>query len=154
MLGRIGRVTVGLAIGALVVAGLGTAGPTATIYKVSASLNAKQEVPKQVVKAPNATGSFSGTYVEHGKTATLKWKLTYSHLSGPASAAHIHIGKVGVAGNVLVSLCAANCHSGMTGKATITSRTVNDIERGKTYVNVHTAKNPNGEIRGQVKETE
>ena len=152
MLGRIGRVTVGLAAGALVAAGLGTAGSTAT-YKVSASLNAKQEIPKQVVKAPNATGSFSGKYVEHGKTATLTWKLTYSKLSGPALQAHIHLGKAGVAGNVIVPLCANNCHSGMTGTAKITSKMVAQIEAGKTYVNVHTAKNPAGEIRGQVKAT-
>jgi len=152
MLGRIGRVTAGLAAGTLVAAGLGTAGSTVT-YKVSASLNAKQEIPKQVVKAPNATGSFSGTYVEHGKTATLKWKLTYSRMSGAPSAAHIHLGKTGVAGNVIVSLCAGNCHSGMTGTAKISSKIVAQIEAGKTYVNVHTAKNPNGEIRGQVKST-
>jgi hypothetical protein len=144
--------TAGLAAGALVVAGLASAGATTT-YAVSASLNAKQEIPKQVVKAPNATGSFSGTYVEHGTTATLKWKLTYSRLSGKANAAHIHLGKTGVAGNVLVALCAGNCHSGMTGTAKITSKIVAQIEAGKTYVNVHTAKNPNGEIRGQVKAT-
>jgi hypothetical protein len=148
MLGRIGRVTAGLAAGVLVVAGLATAAST---YKVSATLNARQEIPKQVVKAPNATGSFSGSYVEHGKTATLKWKLTYSHLTGSATQAHIHLGKTGVAGNVIVPLCAGNCHSGMTGTAKITSKLVAQMEAGKTYVNVHTAKNPAGEIRGQVK---
>ena len=57
MLGRIGRVTAGLAVGALVAAGLGAAAET---YKVSATLNAKQEIPKQAVKAPNAKGGFSG----------------------------------------------------------------------------------------------
>lgn len=150
MLGRIGRVIAGLAAGVLVVAGLAAAAST---YKVSATLNARQEIPKQVVKVPNATGSFSGSYVEHGKTATLKWKLTYSRVGGSATAAHIHLGKAGVAGNVIVPLCAGNCHSGMTGTAKISSKIVGQIEAGKTYVNVHTAKNPNGEIRGQVKST-
>ncbi len=148
MLGRIGRVTAGLAAGVLVVAGLAAAAST---YKVSATLNARQEIPKQVVKAPNATGSFSASYVEHGKTATLKWKLMYSRLSGSASAAHIHLGKAGVSGNVIVPLCAGNCRSGLTGTAKITSKVVAQMEAGKTYVNVHTTKNPAGEIRGQVK---
>ena len=148
MLGRIGRFTAGLAAGTLVVAGLAAAGST---YRVSASLTAAQEIPKQVVKAPNAKGSFSGTVVEKARAATLKWKLTYSHLSGKATQAHIHAGKRGVAGNVLVALCASNCHSGMTGTAKISHSVVNQIEAGKTYVNVHTAKNPAGEIRGQVK---
>jgi hypothetical protein len=150
MLGRIGRVTVGLAAVALVTAGLGAAAET---YKVSATLNAKQEIPKQAVKVLNATGGFSGSYVEHGKTATLKWKLTYSRLSGKATAAHIHLGKKGAAGNVIVPLCAGNCHSGLTGTAKISEKVVSQLEAGKTYVNVHTTKNPAGEIRGQVKVT-
>jgi hypothetical protein len=150
MLAKMGRIAVVLAAAALVVAGLAAARES---YKVSASLNVAQEVPKQVVKTPNARGSFSGTVV-NGKKATLKWTLSYSHLSGKATAAHIHVGKRGVAGNVLVALCGGNCHSGMRGTATFSKDVVDKIERGTTYVNVHTAKNPAGEIRGQVKVTE
>ena len=149
MFGRIGRVTLGVAASALVAAGLAAAGES---YKVGATLNVKQEVPKQAVKAPNANGAFTGTYTEAGKKATLKWKLTYSRLSGKATAAHIHLGKPGVAGNVIVPLCAP-CKPGQTGTATITSKVVSQLEAGKTYVNVHTGKNPAGEIRGQVKVT-
>jgi len=144
----LGKAVGTLAAVTLVAAGLAAA---AQIHKVSATLNAMQEVPKQVVKAPNAKGAFSGTYVQHGRRATLTWKLTYSGLTGRATAAHIHLGKPGVSGNVIVPLCAVNCHSGMTGSATISSTVVAALEAGKTYVNVHTAKNPAGEIRGQVK---
>ena len=151
MLARMGRIAAGLAAAALVVAGLAAAKES---YRVSATLNVKQEVPKQAVSAPNAHGSFTGTVVENGKKATLKWKLSYSELSGKATAAHIHLGKRGVAGNVLIALCGGNCHSGMTGTAMFASNIVDKIERGQTYVNVHTAKNPAGEIRGQVKVTE
>ena len=150
MLGRIGRVAAGLAAVALVTAGLGAAAET---YKVSATLNAQQEIPKQVVKAPNAKGGFTGTYVEKGKSATLRWKLTFSRLSGKPTAAHIHLGKKGVAGDVIVPLCAGNCRSGMSGAAVISSKVVTQLESGKTYVNIHTKKNPNGEVRGQVKVT-
>ena len=146
MLRTIGCIAAAFLVGASAATAAGT-----ETYKVSAKLNAGQEIPKQVVKAPNATGTFSGSYVEHGKTAKLTWKLTYSGLSGKATAAHIHLGKAGVAGNVLVPLCAANCRSGMTGSATIKASVVKALEAGKTYVNVHTAKNPAGEIRGQVK---
>jgi CHRD domain len=150
MLRNMRRVAAGLGAAALVVAALASASASKT-YKISAPLTVKQEVPKQVVKAPNAKGSFTGTIVEKGKKATLKFKLSYSHLSGAATAAHIHLGKRGVAGNVLVPLCGGNCHSGMRGTATFSSDIVDKIERGQTYVNVHTAKNPAGEIRGQVK---
>src|SRR5436853_7739622 len=70
-------------------------------YKLSATLNAKQEIPKQAVKDAKAKGSFSATL-----TGTkLKFTLTYSGLTGAASAAHIHLGKAGKSGNVLVPLC-------------------------------------------------
>jgi phosphoribosylformylglycinamidine (FGAM) synthase-like enzyme len=148
MLARMGRITGGVAAAALVLVGLAAAKES---YRVSATLNVKQEVPKQAMSAPNARGLFTGTVVENGRKATLKWKLSYSHLSGAATAAHIHLGKRGVAGNVLVALCGRNCRSGMTGTATFSKDVVDNIERGRTYVNVHTAKNPAGEIRGQVR---
>lgn len=117
-------------------------------YTVSATLKNNTEVPR-AKGAPLAKGSFTGKYVEHGKTATLTWKLTFSHLTGTAAAAHIHGGKRGTAGPVLVPLCGP-CRNGQVGKVTITDATISAIESGKAYVNVHTAKNAGGEIRGQL----
>ena len=50
---------------------------------------------------------------------------------------------------MLISLCGP-CKNGQTGKVKITGDTEEAMEKGKTYVNVHTAKNAGGEIRGQV----
>ena len=111
----------------------------------SATLTAAQEIPKQVVKTPAAKGAFHATL--SGKTLT--WKLTFSHLSGPALQAHIHLGAMGKSGNVLVPLCAP-CKNGQTGKAKVTAAVIKDLGKHLLYVNVHTAKNPAGEIRGQV----
>ncbi len=38
----------------------------------------------------------------------------------------------------------------MKGEGTVTDQQLADIEAGKTYVNVHTAQYPDGEIRGQL----
>ncbi len=111
----------------------------------SATLTAAQEIPKQVVKTPAAKGAFHATL--SGKTLT--WKLTFSHLSGPALQAHIHLGAMGKSGNVLVPLCAP-CKNGQTGKAKVTAALIKDLGKHLLYVNVHTAKNPAGEIRGQL----
>ena len=111
----------------------------------SATLTAAQEIPKQVVKTPAAKGAFHATL--SGKTLT--WKLTFSHLSGPALQAHIHLGAMGKSGNVLVPLCAP-CKNGQAGKAKVTAAVIKDLGKHLLYVNVHTAKNPAGEIRGQV----
>jgi len=150
---RIGRTVALVGAAAFLVVGVANGVTLATAFTLSAKLTAGQEIPKQAVKVPGASGAFTGTLTKQGSGAKLKWKLTFSHLSGPATAAHIHLGKPGVMGNVIVPLCAANCRPGMTGSATIASKIVADIKAGKTYVNVHTAKNPAGEIRGQVKVT-
>ena len=134
---------VALAVGAYAIA-------AAKPYKVAAALTAKAEVPAP--KGATGKGTFTGTYVENKTGAVLKWKLTYSGLTGAAAAAHIHKAKPGVAGAVLVPLCGP-CKNGMTGTANISKAVVAALESGGTYVNVHTAKNGAGEIRGQVKVT-
>jgi hypothetical protein len=134
-----------LAAAALSFAGLGIASSMET-YKVSAHLTGSQETPKSKSKA---TGSFTGTVVEKGKSKTLKWRLTYKGLSGPGQAAHVHLGKKGVSGPVAVPLCGP-CKSGAHGTAKITEKIVSALEHHKAYANVHTAKYPNGEIRGQI----
>ena len=130
---------------ALVLAAVALAGT----YGVSATLKPGNDVPKPK-GAPNAKGTFSGKYVEHKGGATLTWKLSYSGLTGPALQAHIHAGKRGVSGNVIVPLCAP-CPSGMKGTAKISESVIKVLEAGGAYVNVHTKKNPAGEIRGQIK---
>ena len=111
------------ALSALAFASLSAARPAAAHFRLTATLNAGQEIPKQVVKNQAAHGTFTGALTG----TTLKWKLTFAKLTGAATAAHIHLAAMGKAGNVVVPLCAP-CKSGMTG----------------------TAKNPNGEIRGQL----
>lgn len=137
------------AVAALAVSALAL-GAARDTYMVGAKLTAKAEVPAPTGAPAAAKGSFTGSYVEHKDTATLTWRLTFSGLTGPGTAAHIHMGKVGVAGPVIVPLCGP-CKSGQKGKATISAAVIKALESGKAYVNVHTAKNAAGEIRGQVK---
>ena len=122
-----------------------------TTYKVSSTLTSRADVPAPK-SAPNAKGTFTGVYKENATGAVLTWKMTFSSLTGKALAAHIHLGKLRVAGPVLVPLCGP-CLSGQTGKVKITKATIAAIEGGRAYVNVHTAKNAGGEIRGQIKAT-
>jgi CHRD domain len=114
----------------------------------TAALSAGQEVPKQVVKKASAHGLFKATVVGN----KLKWKLTFAKLTGPAIAAHIHVGAKGKSGNVVVPLCGSKpvCKSGLTGTAPLTAQLKGWFKKHLLYVNVHTAKNPAGEIRGQL----
>jgi hypothetical protein len=124
----------------------------AETYTVSATLKNSTEVPKPK-GARLAKGSFSAKYVENKTGATLTWKLTYSHLTGSALAAHIHMGKAGNAGPVVVPLCGP-CRNGQTGKVHISKSVISALEGGKAYINVHTKKNAAGEVRGQAKVVE
>jgi CHRD domain len=127
----------------LAVAALALAAAKATVW--TAPLSAGQEIPKQVVKDANAHGLFKGTLTG----SKLKWKLTFSKLTGPATAAHIHMAKKGVAGAVVVPLCAP-CKTGQSGTAKLSASLMSAFKKHLLYVNVHTAKNPAGEIRGQL----
>jgi hypothetical protein len=142
-----------LAVPVLALAGFGiaTAASSKDSFTLTANLKARFDVPKPKGVPAGASGVFTGTAVEGSNDqAKLTWKLTFSHLTGRATAAHIHVGKPGKAGGVLVPLCGP-CRSGQRGTATLTHAQLQTIRSGGTYVNVHTAKNAAGEIRGQLK---
>jgi CHRD domain-containing protein len=138
------------ALGAMLAVSIGLGATAKGTFKLSAKLTAKQEVPKPKGVPAGATGTFTGKLVGN----KLTWKLTFKGLSGAALAAHIHMGKAGKAGDVLIPLCPPGCRSGKSGTATVKKDVRDAIERNGTYVNVHTKKNPGGEIRGQVRATE
>jgi hypothetical protein len=142
---KIGSIVVCCALGVLVFAAVSSAKPKAQVIRLSATLNAGQEIPKQVAKDASAHGSFTATL----KGTKLTWKLTFAKLTGPATAAHIHLGAKGKSGNVVVALCGP-CKTGMSGTGVVSAALLKTIEKHGTYVNVHTAKNQAGEIRGQL----
>jgi len=134
---------------ALAVVGAALAGSVKTVSTYRSVMAPGAEVPKP--KAPaTAKGLFTATVTENGSVRTIRWTLTFSGLSGKAMAAHIHKGKAGVSGGVVLSLCGP-CKTGQTGQAKISKDAADALESGLAYVNVHTARNTAGEVRGQAK---
>jgi hypothetical protein len=82
-------------------------------------------------------------------TNVLKYKVTYSGLSGPATAAHFH-GPAVAGANAGVVVPFTSPATPIEGTATLTPAQAADLMAGKWYANVHTAANPGGEIRGQM----
>jgi len=119
------------------------------VASVKTTLRAGPERPKPKGKVGRARGTFTATVTKNGTSAVIAWRLTFRKLSGRAIAAHIHSGARGKAGPVIVPLCAP-CKSGAHGRVTVNASVLTALEAGRTYVNVHTPKNPNGEIRGQL----
>jgi CHRD domain len=120
------------------------AGP-AFADKMKATLDGKSEVP------PNTSAGTGTADVDFDPASKkLSWKLTYSGLTGPATAAHFHgPGEPGKNAGVAVAIPNATS-SPAEGSATLTDAQAADLLAGKYYINVHTQANPGGEIRGQV----
>ena len=70
-----------------------------------------------------------------------------------AVAAHIHRGKAGVAGNVVVPLNTPNAAGNSKGCAKASKALLRGMVKSPSafYVNIHTGEFPNGAIRGQLK---
>jgi hypothetical protein len=130
-----------------------TTTPTATkSYVLQTILTPGADVPKPK-DAAGAHGTFTATITLHGTTGTLAWVLTFSHLSGAATAAHVHVGPPGKAGPVAIPLCGpckSPNKSSFGGPIGGNARLLAALLHGGAYVNVHTKLNPGGEIRGQL----
>jgi hypothetical protein len=148
------KLLLALGLGILVFAACNTT-PALPTYK--ATLNGANERP-----TPNTTtGTGTATATLDGTTLTLK--INFSGLTGVAIAAHIHgpadeTGTAGLlcdfAGKIVAGATAgtgsidATCALDGSVKPDLT---VANLDAGKLYVNIHTAANSSGEIRGQLK---
>lgn len=138
----------------------------AEVTRFRAELNGANQVPP--VDVPGS-GAVSAAY----DTAThrLAWDGSYSGLTGPASAAHIHgpAGPSGSAGVVFwISDNVGQCDRGgcrfkpgvkaplsspFHGSAQLTDVEAGELMSGQFYVNIHTDAHPGGELRGQLLRT-
>ena len=127
-------------------AGLVSMAMPAAAEKLSftADLKAANEVPPN--KSPG-TGTLAGAYDTASKK--LEWTVTYAGLTGAVTGAHFH-GPADATKNAGVAVTIPGAASPATGSATLTDAQAADLMAGKWYVNVHTAANKDGEIRGQV----
>ncbi|HEX2406726.1 MAG TPA: CHRD domain-containing protein [Nitrososphaeraceae archaeon] len=134
----------------------------ATLAGFNVELSGNEEVPPVQT---DATGSaeFTAPHFDN-----IGYSVNVSNID-KVTAAHIHSGKIGENGPIVVTLFKtetpstepingnlasgnitnANLEGPMAGK-TLMDLT-KSMELGETYVNVHTEENPNGEIRGQIK---
>jgi hypothetical protein len=95
-----------------------------------------------------ATGSASLTLIG----SQLMYTISYSGLSGPATAAHLH-GPADPTQNagVLIPLNPPATASGtFSGTVALDPTNLAYLLAGQTYINIHTATNSGGEIRAQV----
>lgn len=150
-------------LAAFVMIGLRTVPASGQTFTLTATLSGASETP-----APGLnTGAFgSATVVVNLTARTVAWIVDVFNLPSGVTAAHIHIGAAGTPGPTVVNFTVPSTASNdfrFTGIATDTQinlrpdqgiRSADDLFQaiigGNTYVNVHSAANPGGEIRGQL----
>jgi hypothetical protein len=119
----------------------------ADIVHFAATLTGKDEVP------PNSSAATGQVTAELETTErTLAYRATYKDLSGPATMAHFHGPAAPGANAPPVITVGDKAKLPIGGSVRLTPQEADDLLAGKWYFNVHTAANPSGEIRGQLKE--
>ncbi|HEX9484905.1 MAG TPA: CHRD domain-containing protein [Gemmatimonadaceae bacterium] len=114
-------------------------------------------------ETPSNTSSATGTATLNVDGSTLSYTVFASGFATPLVVGHIHIGGAGVAGPVIVPFTLLAASGTVTQGTVDLSRSVSYntlsisgdslrilMDAGQTYVNLHTAAYPGGEIRGQI----
>lgn len=131
----------------LTLAGCGQMRPSQKMQIFEANLSATQEVP---TNTSTATGAAEVQFNEN--TNMLSWKVTYTGLTGPATAGHIHgPAPAGQNAGVVIPFAGNMNAQPVMGEMTVTPAQYADMAAGLYYVNIHTARFPGGEIRGQLR---
>ena len=134
----------------------------ATVAGFDVQLSGSEEVPPVDTQA-TGSAEFTAPHFDN-----IRYSVNVSNID-KVTAAHIHSGKTGENGPIVVTLFKTESPSSETMNGILTSGNITNadlegpmagktlidlnkaMELGETYVNVHTEEHPNGEIRGQIK---
>lgn len=134
-----------VAVVALALPALALAAGQAMSPVVSSKLKGSNEVPAK--GDPNGTGFVVVTF-KAAKGSTC-WEFKNVGKIGAPSAAHIHKGRKGVAGPVVIAFGTAYKAKGCQKAAKSLIEAI-ETNPNRYYVNIHNAKYPGGVLRGQL----
>jgi hypothetical protein len=150
-------------LAAVAMVGFAAGSASAQTFTLTANLTGGNETPAPGVN----TGAFgTATVTLNVSTRTVSWDIDVFNLPSGVTAGHIHAGASGTPGPTIVNFVVPSPASNdfkINGSLRDTEwnlrpdqgiRSADDIIQailgGNTYVNIHSAVNPGGEIRGQL----
>jgi hypothetical protein len=125
------------------ISAFGSYSSIATAADIKVTLAGDQEVPP-VKTAGTGTGT-----ITIGADKSVSGSITTTGIAG--TAAHIHEAAAGANGPVIIPLTKTGDTYAVPAGAKLTDTQFASFQAGKLYVNAHTAANPGGEIRAQLK---
>ena len=123
-------------------------GAMTTTY--TATLLSANEVPP-VATSSQTAGNATATL--DSSTNVLTVNGTYGYLTGPVTARHIRgPAAAGTVALIVFTLTdtATAAQGSFTGSFTLSASQISDLNSGSYYINLETAANPSGEVRGQL----
>ena len=119
-------------------------------FRIPVALDGAQQVP-----AVMTAGTGTGRIVVDTITRRITGSVSFRNLSSPTAAGHIHRAAAGANGPIIIPLTGGVGVT--TGRMTVaagarlTAAQLRALMTNRLYLNIHTATNPNGEIRGQIR---
>jgi hypothetical protein len=137
------RATAAIVAAAIVGLGISAGAQGGSKFKVRFSW-----VPIDATTAPAIAGAGSATAELSGSKLAVTG--TFEGLRSPATIAQLHNSvKTGVSGPVISDLTVTKAASGtISGSAQLTSVQVDDLRKGRLYIQIHSEKAPEGNLRG------
>ena len=130
---------------AATLSGCVTLKPDAHLAAFSTQLTGMNQVP---AVGTSATGIAYA--ILNKNTLLLRWKLSFTGLSGAAVGANFH-GPAAIGANANSTIVLKTpVKSPLEGQATLTPAQAADLLAGQWYLSVKTSNHPRGEIRGQM----
>jgi hypothetical protein len=123
----------------------GTAPTAGAPITLTATLGGAGEVP-----AVNSAASATASFTLSADQQTVSYAIQVMNLSGPVTAIRIREGAPGVAGGIDLYDLNLPVNGVSTGAFTPRSQDIALLVGGNTYLEIATAQNPAGEIRGQL----
>lgn len=115
---------------------------------LTAGMSADQVVPAAPAGVPfAASGRFHATLRVDGR---FTWRVTSAGTSGPVTRANLRLGRRGSTGRVVAVLCDPCVGRPRVRTARLPIPVAAAVRNGGAYVELVTAANPGGELRGQV----
>ncbi len=113
----------------------------------TATINAKQELPTN-----SSTGTGRAVVSINSLQTQALVSVQWTGVSGPLTLGHVHSNVFGSNGSVICNLSPPALVTGSVVDflCTFSPAQITTLKRSGLYVNLHTAANPGGEIRGQI----